>query len=135
MQIRKLDPVHNLENFRQMRKRGIDEGKITPRSGEEDDDIRIFTLEDKKEVLRYVLYCAHHVDLFQRLFAHEDYGKRSNHKMELCIICLLHLEMRIGENLLCSFYQDLVPRVRFKVVFGCAPLCYLCNNFHCFIMR
>ena len=110
MKIRKLDPETNLDNFREMRKMGIDAGKIM-RSADEDNKMSTFTLQHKKEVLRYVLYCAHHIDLFQRLFKHVDFGKRSNHKLEMCIICLLHLEMRIGENLLGSLFQELFARV------------------------
>ena len=54
--------------FVKVRKMGIDAGKIMRSVDEE-------TLQHKKEVLRYVLYCANHIDMFQRLFNHLDFGK------------------------------------------------------------
>jgi hypothetical protein len=117
-----LDPETNINNFLRIRDRAIAANKINPSTVErrvpvegglvgDDENEEPITLESKREVLRYVIYCTHHIDLFTRFFAHEDFEKRSNRKMEICPPCLMHLYMRVGENLFTSLYQELIRRV------------------------
>ena len=111
MQVRKLDPETNFVNYCRIYDRGIHDGKLTL-SGKPNNATQVL-FEHKRDFLRYVIYLSHHIDLFNRLHADAvKFAKLANHKLEMCLICLLHLEMRVGENLIASLYQIIIQRVR-----------------------
>lgn len=96
-----------------MYQRGIDAGKLPIEKLPSVAGNEIVTKDKKIELLRYVIFCSHHIHVFKRLRQDPDkYKKVVNHKLEMCIICLLHLEMRVGENMLGSLYQEVLRRVR-----------------------
>ena len=95
-----------------MYNRGIVAGKLSIETLPSMED-KIVTKVQKKELLRYVIFCAHHIHLFRRLHHDSDkFKKLVNHKLEMCMICLMHLEMRVGENMFASLYQEILKRVR-----------------------
>ena len=105
-----------------MRNMAISTGKLPPNEEIEDmnnnDETGIVTFEEKREVLRYVIYCAHHIDLLNRLHIDPDhFAKLANLKLEMCPPCLLHLESRVGENLFASLYQELIRRVYIYILY------------------
>ena len=99
----------------------ISTGKLPPNEEIEDinnnDETGIVTFEEKREVC-YVIYFAHHIDLLNRLHIDPDhFAKLANLKLEMCPPCLLHLESRVGENLIASLYQEIIRRVCIYILY------------------
>ena len=78
-------------------------------------DGRLTSLDDsyhtKREVLRYVMMITDQSEYFKALSENKNKELLSMHKMEMAVICLLHLELRVGENILTSICQRIVNRV------------------------
>ena len=89
--------MENKENFKKFLDMARRDGRVPNSSrGEE-----TYEQNTKKEVLRYVMMIANKVEL------------RSIWKLEMAVPCLLHLELRIGENILTSMCQEIMNRVKF----------------------
>jgi len=68
-------------------------------------------LEKKRELLRYTMMIADIVEYVGKITDHKKFELLSMHKMEMAVICLLHLELRVGENILTSICQRMMNRV------------------------
>ena len=102
--------MENKENFKKFLDMARRDGRVPNSSrGEE-----TYEQNTKKEVLRYVMMIASKVEFYKYL--KEKKGReelRSIWKLEMAVPCLLHLELRIGENILTSMCQEIMNRVKF----------------------
>ncbi len=97
-------PVSDVDAYNRMLDLAKAEKRIT--TDEQADSLNV-----KRAVLRFVMSVEDLVEYFQVL---ENKGKsdlHSMHKMEMSVICLLHLEMRVGENILTSICQRMINMV------------------------
>jgi len=67
----------------------------------------------KRAVLRFVMSVEDLIEYFQVLDTKNRSELHSMYKMEMAVICSLHLEMRVGENILTSICQRMINRVSF----------------------
>jgi hypothetical protein len=89
------------------------DGKFT-----DSDDV----LKKNRELLRYVMMVADKIEYLLAVRDHKHSDLLSMFKMEMAVPCLLHLELRIGENILTSICQRMMNRVR-NVVCARVVLC------------
>ena len=109
---RKLSPVGDLERYNWILDLAKAEKRITS-------DDQVDSLVVKREVLRFVMSVEELLEYFQQLDSKNKSDLHSMYKMEMAVICLLHLEMRVGENMLTSICQRMINRVSF-----------LCSHIH-----
>ena len=86
-------------------------------------DQRNDSLIVKRAVLRFVMSVEDLIEYFQVLDSKNRSELHSMYKMEMAVICSLHLEMRVGENILTSICQRMINRVSFSCT--CTRLCLL----------
>ena len=118
LKVRKLCPVRYLESYNRI----LDLAKAEKRipCGEQNDSLVV-----KRAVLRFVMSVEDSIEYLQLLDSKSKRELHSMHKMEMAVICLLHLEMRVGENILTSICQRMINRVSFPYTFTPAFLLVL----------
>jgi hypothetical protein len=97
----------------------LDTGLSESRKADYTSDYQIDSLVVKREVLRFAMSVEELLEYFQQLDSKNKSDLHSMYKMEMAVICLLHLEMRVGENILTSICQRMINRVSF-----------LCSHIH-----
>ena len=100
-------PEKNREHYDHMIRMAKADGKLT-----DSDDV----LKTNRDLLRYVMMIADKMEYLLAVRDHNNSDLLSMFKMEMAVPCLLHLELRIGENILTSICQRMMNRVSKNVI-------------------